>query len=34
MVIGIHNVATEKELMLYMSRALSLLNNGVAFARS
>ena len=33
MVIGIHNDATGKELTLYMSRALSLLNNGVAFAR-
>ena len=33
MVIGIHNVAREKELMFYMSRALSLVNNGVAFAR-
>ena len=33
MVLGIHNVATERELMLYMSIALSLLNNGVAFAR-
>ena len=33
MVIGIHNVLKEKELMLYMSRALRLLNNAVAFAR-
>ena len=33
MVIGIHNVLKEKELMLYMSRVLSLLNNRVAFAR-
>ena len=33
MVIGINNVLKEKELMLYMSRALSLLNNVVAFAR-
>ena len=33
MVIGIHDVLKEKELMLYMSRALSLLNNVVAFAR-
>ena len=33
MVIGIRNVLKEKELMLYMSRALSLLNNVVAFAR-
>ena len=32
MVIGIHNVLKEKELMLYMSRALSLLNNVVAFS--
>ena len=33
MVRGIHNVLKEKEVMLSMSRALSLLNNAVAFAR-
>lgn len=33
MVIGKYiNVAIERELMLYMSRTLSLLNNGAVFA--